>query len=897
MAIDPATGNAWIADTANQTIRKAILMVSPVILSQPLSQTNLAASKVTFSVQASGTAPLQYQWYFNSNAITGATSKSLSISDVQLTNAGEYCVVVSNWLAVTSSVAVLTVAPAAPVLSVPTTVTGQEGSAYSLSLAAVGSEPVTYGAVNLPTGLVFNSTNSTISGILATNGVVVSTLSATNAYGFDVKIVTFIITSTVPVITSPLTATGVENGAVNYKITGKYNPTNFGAINLPLGLSVDPVTGIIIGSPVYAGVFTNAIIWAQNQWGTGSTNLQLTISNALLTGLAIQNVKTNYSSPYLLDFTFSLRDSTNADSHAVVRSVQDMFVQCFENTNPISTTETAVILETADKKPRKTWLLLDYSASMEYGAPLTNANGVSDAIEGMQAAAKSLINQQPAQAQFGIYEFHADDTAPQCVMTMTSDKTALSHAIDGILPNFVQWNFAGTRCWDAVFTALTNFPSKPNTDEQWQLVIMTDGYDDSSVSGTNGVVDQIVTNAMSQGVTLHCVAFGTNVNLPVLQQLTGGTGGRIYQAPTPADLVPQFGLLGKDMDGQYLLRWATLKRTAEPFQPSFELTLDGLTAPFNTGIVSIPSVVVDTNAPPQTNSDGTINSNAPPVTMTNPPPAVADYVPTNYAGNVKIGALRLMADAYQGPQNVTLRATYVPRYVRTIRVHYRANYPCTPQLQSDGPLEILEGWSLVETNDGAGGQWLQISSSNPTNQATAIPYGALGNLVNFSFRDLPVGQPPFSLFAVDNSVYTNLPPTGQSFTLATNGFMTNYPATLMGTPVPWLIANGFTTNFDAAELGLYDGVPIWMDYLAGINPKDKTPAFRIVSVTRASSFSPYQVQFTTVTNRIYRVDTSADLKTWNVLQDNISGSGLTNSVYDTRNLSTTNLQFYRVWVY
>jgi len=61
-------------------------------------------------VLAGGTPPLSYQWRFNSTNIIGATNDSYSLANVQLTNGGDYSVVVSNTAGtVTSSNAVLRV--------------------------------------------------------------------------------------------------------------------------------------------------------------------------------------------------------------------------------------------------------------------------------------------------------------------------------------------------------------------------------------------------------------------------------------------------------------------------------------------------------------------------------------------------------------------------------------------------------------------------------------------------------------------------------------------------------------------------------------------------------------------------------------------------------------------
>ena len=251
-----------------------------------------------------------------------------------------------------------------------------------------------------------------------------------------------------------------------------------------------------------------------------------------------------------------------------------------------------------------------------------------------------------------------------------------------------------------------------------------------------------------------------------------------------------------------------------------------------------------------------------------------------------------------------LRTLYTPRYVRTMRIHYRANFPCTPQIASTNLDEILYGWSLSETNDGAGGKWLSLVSPNTTNLLTSIPYGALGNLVSFNFHDLPASTNAFSLFAVDNTVYnnTNMPPVGQSFTTATNGFIYVYPALPHGTPVPWLAANGWTGASNilaAAELSDFDhdGVPTWMEYLAGTNPKNISSAFKVRSFGRPNIYVPYQVVFSSVVGKTYRVDASSDLINWTAVQDGITGTGSDITVPDTSMDPQTIARYYRIWVY
>jgi PKD repeat protein len=126
--------------------------VAPSITAQPQSQTVTAGQSVTFNVTAAGTAPLSYQWYKDGTAISGATSSSYSISNVQTANAGTYTVTVSNGTLpnVTSTGAVLTVVAAIVAPSNATvTITPQSvvAGAPSVSIqvnVAIGTPPYTY---------------------------------------------------------------------------------------------------------------------------------------------------------------------------------------------------------------------------------------------------------------------------------------------------------------------------------------------------------------------------------------------------------------------------------------------------------------------------------------------------------------------------------------------------------------------------------------------------------------------------------------------------------------------------------------------------------------------------------------------------------------------------------
>lgn len=85
---------------------------------QPASQTVPIGRAATFTVVASGTSPLQYQWSKNGVPVSGATSASYSTPSLALSDTGEkFQVTVSNAVnSVASAVATLTAGPRAPAL-------------------------------------------------------------------------------------------------------------------------------------------------------------------------------------------------------------------------------------------------------------------------------------------------------------------------------------------------------------------------------------------------------------------------------------------------------------------------------------------------------------------------------------------------------------------------------------------------------------------------------------------------------------------------------------------------------------------------------------------------------------------------------------------------------------
>ncbi len=155
-----------ISDNATLTVNTA--PVGPSITTQPANQTVTAGQTATFTVSATGTAPLAYQWRKNGAAISGATSSSYTTpATTSSDNGAQFTVVVSNAVgSVTSNAATLSVNPLPVQITTTSLPGGQVQTAYSATLAATGGlAPYTWSLFSglLPTGLTLQA-NGTLSG-------------------------------------------------------------------------------------------------------------------------------------------------------------------------------------------------------------------------------------------------------------------------------------------------------------------------------------------------------------------------------------------------------------------------------------------------------------------------------------------------------------------------------------------------------------------------------------------------------------------------------------------------------------------------------------------------------------------------------------------------------------
>jgi hypothetical protein len=132
------------------TIAATTLALPPFILSSPAPRTNNAGTGTTFVVQAGGTGLLGYRWYRNGTnllsdgpRIAGASSATLSITNLSGADAGAYTVIISNAPGAVTSAPPALLKVLDPLLtSQPQSRSNHAGTAVSFSVATAGTPPV-----------------------------------------------------------------------------------------------------------------------------------------------------------------------------------------------------------------------------------------------------------------------------------------------------------------------------------------------------------------------------------------------------------------------------------------------------------------------------------------------------------------------------------------------------------------------------------------------------------------------------------------------------------------------------------------------------------------------------------------------------------------------------------
>jgi hypothetical protein len=134
-----------VLGSATSAVAVLTVLVPPKITLQPSSQTVLVGTTASFNAAADGTLPLSFEWRRNDVPIPGASGTSLSLTNVQPADGGDYAVVVTNLAgSATSAVAVLTVWVPPTMSLQPQSQTNILGRTASFNASASGTAPLIY---------------------------------------------------------------------------------------------------------------------------------------------------------------------------------------------------------------------------------------------------------------------------------------------------------------------------------------------------------------------------------------------------------------------------------------------------------------------------------------------------------------------------------------------------------------------------------------------------------------------------------------------------------------------------------------------------------------------------------------------------------------------------------
>lgn len=200
-------------------------MFSPAITTQPTSRILTVGESVTFTVAATGTAPLTYQWRFNNTNIAGATNVTYTIASAQSANDGLYSVQVTNAVgSVISNAATLTVQIPLVITQQPMSQTVNSGATVNFSVLAMGSGPFSYqwrknaspiAGMNQPTLTLSNvySLDSADYSVVISNAV--STVTSASAK-LNVNIVPSTFSEVLPILQAKCTGCHSATGSASF---------------------------------------------------------------------------------------------------------------------------------------------------------------------------------------------------------------------------------------------------------------------------------------------------------------------------------------------------------------------------------------------------------------------------------------------------------------------------------------------------------------------------------------------------------------------------------------------------------------------------------------------------------------------------------------------------------
>ncbi|KQN38216.1 hypothetical protein ASE92_01915 [Pedobacter sp. Leaf41] len=185
--------------------------------------------------------------------------------------------------------------------ALPDGVTGTLYPTQTIPAATGGTGPLTYSAVNLPPGLSFNPTTREITGTPTQPGNYIIPVTVTDANGYSITS-NYTLKVTDPLSLPAASLANGTNGLVYPTQTipsaiGGTMPYSYAATGLPTGLTFNPATREISGTPTQSGTFPIPVTVTDSTGKTATTTYSITVIDPLTlppATLADGNENVNY---------------------------------------------------------------------------------------------------------------------------------------------------------------------------------------------------------------------------------------------------------------------------------------------------------------------------------------------------------------------------------------------------------------------------------------------------------------------------------------------------------------------------------------------------------------------------------------------------------------------------
>ena len=259
------TGVKAIAAGANHALAICSGQLLPVILDEPDDQYGVPGGTAAFSVQSQGFDQLQYQWQLNGVPISGATNATLTLTNLQATNAGLYQVVITDPAGSVTSAPATMYWPQIPVIASQNPapyVTLLYGSNVTLSVQATNA----VGSYQIGYQWSFNGTNLYNS---RTNYTIIQASAFTNEGNYTVTITN---------------AAGSTNVSWNVYVAGEGSPIWWGnqmTQTWDFVQGVHDVIALAAGWGHFAVARENGAVLAWGNNSAGQTNVPANLTNAI----------------------------------------------------------------------------------------------------------------------------------------------------------------------------------------------------------------------------------------------------------------------------------------------------------------------------------------------------------------------------------------------------------------------------------------------------------------------------------------------------------------------------------------------------------------------------------------------------------------------------------------